>query len=992
MTTRQKLQATALPARMRLVPEALDALDIAVLPLPFYDAITRFRMDIERVLSRGRGSRPITPPLRRFNTALLACAPTLTHGFEWVGGQSDRNQVLYRALAVGTPNSPLLTPQPSVILQQLRLWAQQWTQEYTSKPNSEAESAARRFLTSITTPPEGWGWQSITPGQLAADLSAERGLGYNAIPSLLATLLHGRTSVINAGGDRQILRWRKAHGGGFGRVGLFVVSQPFKAGYVDQNGHEREGYFAYRLDFHVETQTGRLNEHDKLDPWIFMHLSCQRYAHERLQAGNYGRDVSILVGMHEARLPGVEIDTTLVRLTADLPQADREGAWSNQVVDMLAAFQARDLVSPRLILDRPECYGNFGIGEQGQADEYYVVHAEGYEYGEATGRGHGHSVKTGYSLRERGDVMAQVLSLLAGVIEPDGPLRCDVPAPAGVKMPMAMRDYAFLSRHNLENIATASPQARERIEGYRRISAVAIQRALAGETMQIAVIWREQETRDAVLQQLREALRLQETDDFPPHVTVTTIHIDDPALLKPLDTAGVSSKEWTSFEQQLRREHQAKCQSWRSFLQRQLPPRAGHRFAIIELGRRPGKGFHPKQSIYGPVRNACALEHISSQMIRTVTAKANAEGAAQDAEPTFTPQTSGRVQNAVLDMLLRQTGAQYGLPFEVYERASIPTELAGNMDVVALCRRRTDRWHGDIHYALAVRLCATGAVEVLLPSQQQWISYAAAGHAVGRVFAQARSDIFARQRVDSNLKLSGSQLAEFAARVALQPFQRPTLLVVEAEGWRNERGEEEDSKVWPQLKNEHLAPQCDVLNFAHVPGHGRYLRDDPRLNQLLGVVRLRSGKETPQYLTSRSSWDQDGEARDFTLLSGFYDEDASGILHYFSVGRLPRTQRRQDTPGARGMYKLGSKVRGGKPRFDEYGADISFKHQQMVEMVPFFVRPDLWLPEGQRALCRALHYLRVSPAWVMGNILAPHPMHLGERLIDDQLGILGVVD
>ena len=48
--------------------------------------------------------------------------------------------------------------------------------------------------------------------------------------------------------------------------------------------------------------------------------------------------------------------------------------------------------------------------------------------------------------------------------------------------------------------------------------------------------------------------------------------------------------------------------------------------------------------------------------------------------------------------------------------------------------------------------------------------------------------------------------------------------------------------------------------------------------------------------------------------------------------------------------------------------------------------------KGLKKLCRVPHYLRSSPAWSMGNILAPYPMHLGEQLIEDQICILGVDD
>ena len=62
----------------------------------------------------------------------------------------------------------------------------------------------------------------------------------------------------------------------------------------------------------------------------------------------------------------------------------------------------------------------------------------------------------------------------------------------------------------------------------------------------------------------------------------------------------------------------------------------------------------------------------------------------------------------------------------------------------------------------------------------------------------------------------------------------------------------------------------------------------------------------------------------------------------------------------------------------------------MIEMLPFFVRPDFQTEENLTALCRVPHYLRISPAYTKGNISQPYPMHLGMKLIDDLLCILGL--
>ncbi len=992
----------ALPARASLV-SGVAHLEIAVLLFPFAKTVADFCQDIEQVLSGGRKRE--YPTYRQLNNGLLACAPTLTYGFEYFDQENYVSQ--YRALAVGTPENPIRTPTPDQMQELVQIWAQEWTKRFHGKgKKEEVDSVCARFIERMEVIPQDWEWQSIKPETLIRDINAERGLGFQAIPSLLVTLLHGKSCVIR-GNREQELQWRKVQGDGAGKVGLFLVSQPFRALYSD-NGKEKEGYFAYRLDFRIETQAGRFNKDGKLEPWIFLHLSCQRYAHEPLVNPNYGRDISILMGMNEERLSGYEVDSTLVRLVIDNSSREDGNPWKFQLPNLLAAFKARALEKPENILRNPAAFSNLDNQSDWHKDEYYLVHAEGYEY-EHENHKRGHSIKTGFSFQERGDIIARVLELLNGVLIPDNPMACDIPAPSGKTMPLAMRDYDFIStpptftREERERLG--KEEREQRVKDRRRdrqpIVTNAIWQALHGKPMHLFLLWRERDTYQAVYQHLRDAFLLNEDDNFPEHVSVISVLIDDATLLKPLDTGGFAPKDGSKFDDQIRKQHQAKREAWRKFLKQHVIPLINpdadpYRFAIIEIGQSKKKGVHPRQSIKGAVREACVLEKISSQMLQTVKPKSTEqEDENRDAPPSYSKKTKGRVMSAVLDVTLRQIGALYGLPSEVYQQAKLPKAIAQELDVIALCRRKTNQFQGNIHYTLAVRLRATGAVDVLLPDANEWIPYAQAGIVVGQIFSQARrrDRLVNRKRINSKILLTGKQLAQFAARVLTQVQDRPTLVLIEADGWRNERGEDDEGKVWFQLKNEYLLAKRNVLDFQHITGHNcEYLRDNDQLNNLLAVVRLRTGKETPQYITNRKAWSEDCTARDFIHLSGFYDTSVPGLLHYFSVGRLPETQKAQDTTTARELYMLDYYLHESNSRHDEYGANIPFKHQQMVEIVPFFVHPDFQTEEGLKALCRVPHYLRFSPAWSMGNILLPYPMHLGEPLIEDHLCILGIED
>lgn len=445
-----------------------------------------------------------------------------------------------------------------------------------------------------------------------------------------------------------------------------------------------------------------------------------------------------------------------------------------------------------------------------------------------------------------------------------------------------------------------------------------------------------------------------------------------------------------NFDEQIKREHQLKRKAWQKFLQENVITLVENRnncelFAIIEIGRNKVIGKHPQQSIRGAVREACVLENINSQMLQTVKAQ---EKENPEDHTTFSKTNEGRVLNAILDVTLRQTGTLYGLPSEVYQVAGIPQDIAQQLDVIAFCRVQKNNFIGktQFQYAVAVRLSAGGTVDVLLPHQPQWIPYSKAGIAIGQLFHEVRKSRNATgndRKILDIVQMKGGQLVKFVADVLSQHLENPTVALIEADVWRNERTKDgTNNQAWFQLKNEYLLEQKDILNFDVVPGHNcQYQRDDKSFENLLGVVRIRSNNETPQYVTNRKIWNEDSTTSDFTELSGFIDKTVPELLHYFSIGKIPLTQKQQKTPKARELYKSD---RDG----DVYAANIPYKHQQMLEMVPFFVSPDFQTEDNLKALCRVPHFLRISPAFTRGNISHPYPVHLGINLIEDFLCIL----
>ncbi|MEM8720385.1 MAG: RNaseH domain-containing protein [Cyanobacteria bacterium P01_G01_bin.39] len=902
----------------------------------------------------------------------------------------------YRALSVGkSEDISDKLPTPEQIHDLILAWADTWTKQFLNKKKGnkdEIQSVCDRFLDAIEQIPDNWQWEYISPQVLIEDINSNNGLGYQAIPSLLATLLHEQTINIQLKDREQKITWCKVQGGGSSKTGLHLVSKPFKANYIEKNDDEdgedkeKEGYFSYRLDFYVHTQAGRFNNIGHLKPWIFLHLSTQRYAHEPLVNANHGRNISILMGMNTARIDGYPIDSTLVKLTV---KNNDPKSWQEQLPNLLSAFKARSLTKPQVILNQPIEHGNLD-NQNWNKDEYYLIHTEGYKYKQEgqKGSGHGHHINTGFSLKERADVTRKVLQLLDDVLIPDQPMECDIKTPTGKKMPLAMRDYEYLRKSLLPSALAKYSEAEKQVQirEKQNIIADAIKRASRDNQIYLFIIYREEHTRILVRQQLRESLLLREGDCFPNYLIVQDVLIEDSDLFDRISVSGLPSVN-DNFNEEIKKGHQKKRKAWQRFLKNNVSSLVKNKnnaeiFAIIEIKQTQQKGIHPKQNLHGVIREACVLEKINSQMLQTIkpTKRDNT---------VYGAKTRGRTLNAVLDITLRQTGTLYGLPSEVYQAAKIPEDIAQQLDVIAFCRIKKNNFmvNKTFQYAIAVRLSAIGTVYVLLPNHKTWIPYTEAGIAIGKLFHQARN----RDR-DSleQVQMKGGHLVQFVADTLVNHLENPTITLIEADVWRNETSKlGSNNKAWFQLKNEYLLEQRNILNFDYVYSqdysgkkyqHQKYQRDDEKLNNLLGIIRLRDGQETPQYVTSRNSWNDNLKTEDFTQLSGFIDKTVPELLHYFSIGRIPETQKKkQNTPKARNLSKI-------EHEGDIYAANIAYKHQQMIEMLPFFIRPDFQTEEDIKALCRVPHYLRTSPAYT-SNIKRPYTMHLGISLIKDFLSI-----
>ena len=981
MATKQT-QPVILPVRMQLRPDAFKDLEMHVLELPYQDPVRAFMAELGKVVKRTQWWH--YPPYRQLNNAIVACAPTVVHGFEKYGRDNNRGR---RMLAVGKHNGypQLQYPFAEKIAHVIRVWIHQWGQKkYIKKHTDKRLADAWQKLEKAVDKEPDTHWKEISTAVFTGDVYRENSLAFQAIPSLLATLLHEKTSEI--GRDQRLIRWRRAQDD---NNSFCVVSQPLPISFQKKSGgplgkiEDREGFFTYKLVFRVQLQTGRQK------PWIHVFLHCQRYVDRPFRKNRRGNNITVLTGLNQNRLDGWERDTTLIRLQAS-PYPDSEYVkWRNELPELLEAIAARPLAELELIYKDPK---SFWQSNNPMKDEYYIPYVEGYRYShQAT-----NPVATGFGLAERSEVINMTCcDILRNVLEPDDYLEPDEAVFEKGVTPFVLQQFDELSKSSRtltekqaqkigigQSFSERQQHKRDTDRKQRRerqhIPIEAIGRALRGEKLTLFIFYRMESTKVALLQQLRDAFLLNREDNLPSNVSVVDHLIYSEQLLDPLDSGNLSpvdkyrspSAQPKEFEKdwnvQMRRSHCKRRESWREVLKQtkhKSLQKSNCQVAFIELKKEPTKReeFHFTQSAKGAIREACAREHVLSQMLLPVTLKS-------DQKKQVTGRDKGRVQNAVQDLIGRQLGILYGTLGDVYMRVGMPPQIAPKLDVIAFCITETQL---KILYCCAVRIRANGEVDVRLPQNDRWIPYHEAGWTVGKLFGKARSR---KQEEERNpIRLSKEEVNNFLEEVLTTSLDRPTVALIKAAKWRNQ------NIGWEQLAVGPLFERMNILEFRKQKRETPkvYRREDPQLNNLLCVVRLRIGEETPDYVTNKETWRTDNLARDLPQLSGFIDITEQNIFHYLSIGQLPGTI---PNPQARKTKE--------DPYKSEDGGGVAFKHQQIVEMLPFFVHPDFHNVESIKALCRIPHYLRFSPAWSMGNTVLPYPMHLGDCLLEDQLCIL----
>lgn len=955
--------SSIIPLRFRINETFLRDKIVSISRFAYEQTCKDFQIQMERLMSRNHLT---TVPYRHLNSVMTALMPTLAHPF------------------IGSPERQLLVvgedvrrrPTADQISDVVYEWGKQWGQQsFGNEVDGAGRDAYRQFLEHLKQPLQQW--QDFDAADLFLQLSAGARIGFRAIPSVLASMLAGKESTVHG----RTVRWHLAQDGDYG---LAALSQPFLAEYQERNLYKngaletKEGTFAYKLEFRVQTQVGASH------PWIHLYVRCSRYVDGPLARKNWQRDVSVKIGVDQARIDGWICSPTLI--TLPVAGSKTSPYWDNQLVPLLAALKARSLIEPIELFQNPTKYRM--STSQSHHDQYFVLHAEGFRPN--------HQVKTGFDFAEIHEVACSVSELLGLRLSAGQTLSVDRSASALSlnKLPLSMynldefRRKIFISSKGMPQKKMDEVEKQQVVEEARRqnrlerqsIILAALRRAAHRQPIFICLCWSNTFTRKQLQQELYRTLFYEEGDCWPEDITLVIPPQPIPNdLLEPLETgqidparryqSGQSKQERQKFdrdwEKQMRFAFAAKTQAWENYLNRIRGNRSGYGMALIEIQKLDEKKYHKDQNVKGAARRACNRVGLASQMIFPLAPRPMPLSGKSE----VTDESQGRLRNAVADLFYRQTGLIYEPPRSLYVKAGLSPDLAEHLHVVGLYRLL--RYNPRVDSALAICLRPDGTYWALLPQQpENWLPLHKASQMIGELFLSKKAETIALPR---------EELARFAARVFTNMSEVPTLVLFEASDWRFR-------DLFPQFANETaLQNQLDLKNirsFEHI-----YSQPDlPHLH----IIRLRptgTAGETPQYVPvfeyeknqtgTESKWEGSIEdeftvERDFRQLTGLVDTQAeSSFFHYLSIGRMPTT-----TAG-------GQKTRYPQYKLDE-GGGIAFKHQTIVEFVPFFLQTE----DDAQAWCRVAHFMRFSPGWDNGNIILSYPLHLAKKLFEDQFCIL----
>jgi hypothetical protein len=932
--------------RARLIPGQLERETASYLVFPLHDAIDDFIGKILEIRNAKKLPYRQQPPWRSLNVYITSVLPSLVHPF--IRGLSKQEgQKQHRHLLV-LDRYP--RPQPEQIAFLIRPWLRNWVErtfrDEIMKP--AGKDAYNQLLAALAQPAVDW--QSIDVATIMAHESHP--LTYTALPSILAARLVDKQCRIG----RNIIRWRLAQEPGSNRLAL--VSQPIAADYTPFSGRHIEGHFVYLIEFLMHTVPGDLPHH-----FVHIQISCRRYVEKPVKDFLFDRCSSVMIGVHRPRIidPRSPWPASPILVPIRIRGQKNIGwYWEDRITELLNELKqqfeeegrtdvdVRSLIEPTALGKNPRAYWR-SEDLASDEDEYYILHAEGINPK--------HALKTGFSPEELYEAWSAVITLCQDILEPEAPIQRDKEASKPGKIASMI---PFWELHEQEINKETNQVKKTRIhkpfqadtggkktitldeKGKRALCEASFDRVYAGRPLTVLLFHITQNMYELVKQLL-------ETCYLSSRITLIAERIEDD-LVTPLDTKGIEISDEDLLEpngqdqlSDFKRALQQRKVAWQQRLLKLLSRERSDRHATFVLVEMPHARWEQLSMAKNPkriIRGLCVESQVGSQLIQSLVPENRGD--------------QNRVENALSDLLVRQTGLVLGDICEVYRWAGVSHEMARRLTVIGLYRYRSNKY--NIDYVVAVRILPNGRIEMLLPpaEEHQWQPYHVEQLALGNIFAKTAQlgKKAWRDKQGSSLKLEPALIERFVAHVCTNA-SGPTLILLEATDFRN---------VWKQMQNP--AMRLDELSFSDLLDviTREHLKDT-------WIVRLREPGaliETPQYV--RIGTDKQTGEQKIRFADGlFYIGSSGGFPIYHSIGRGP-TYGSQPTDAFK----------------DEEGSDEAFKHQHVLEVIPFFRSPGI----EDTALACVAHYLRFTPAWEMGNTVLPLPNHLGLKAIQDYLCLL----
>ncbi|MDD5368536.1 MAG: RNaseH domain-containing protein [Anaerolineaceae bacterium] len=927
--------------RFRLNRLAMKDQGVAAIPFPMMDQLDRFYQSVEKECLNRQLKPSERATWRTLNDALNLSA-FLVQPFESLKRQR---------IAIAPANVSL--PQANQIGTVVRQWLGFYSSTTFAREMEQKPDIFKRLLEPIE-----WkqGWISQEALSLIVPDNPIDPVAYYAIPSLIASALVDRPF------EYQGLRvnWRIAQH----NRKLCLISQPIQAHLKIDDADER-GFFVIRVEFTLRTMPGTGDR----EPFIDLSLHCRRYI-ESINSWSTRSTGTILIetprpviSSWPQRSP-VQVPLIFAKKGSDLASA----YYRHHVDDFLGALRALPIRKPRELLQNPTSFWNAHDPSQ---DGYYLVYHEGTYPN--------HPVETGWPLPDQQAMYQQFRRNLEGLLIPLEPIRKDrrfyrKTTPTAALHIGDLQDRKKVDADVVDGKVISAPNDHLGEQIAKALKEVWLKRRASP---QVVLLWFTPKTRDAIRERFdlmtegHVPLLLEEISPELYQPLVTDQEFDVGLLWEGGPDLQKSRQQYrekmSDYESALTGKRKKRVSQWTSKLRGirnkstlpGSPTDPPEILVLIELPKHKDTKAEEMRSPKGAIREACIQTRFLSQFIVTVEHPEKSPDR-EDGKPVRSD--FYRVENALTDLVLRQTGITIGSWQAFHQRLETSGTLP-EAELIGLYRATTNKYNLD--FPVAVRLTPSGRhAEMTFPEKNgTWLPYPQACAQLAEIVVRNRYKIISRKigqpSIPNDVCLARAQILAFVDEIIRGPGKEK-IVFLEALHFRQ------------QLMN-HLRNGDMKLNQYPIPGNGTLAP-----SQLPGVrlVRILIG-ESPQYIMAGPEPKEPGnallEAGKYGDFDVFYSIGENATVNKQLVHETTKTAefRHPETPDDR------------DPISKQDYARRAFKHSQMVEIVPYFMQPG----DDPAELAWIAHRLRTALNWSAGNTLYPRPIHLASAFFADMTSL-----